>query len=452
MARTIVDAQRERAHKGSICKDLMDKSALEGRILNAEEQQIFDTATENIAALETEIAGLQAHAERQEKAAVIWKSLNDPQGRKTAPDEPAKSKPEERIPAQVRARSGKLKAFAGANGEERAYRSGQWLRAMVFGDTLAEQWCHNHGMNLRNALSTGDNSKGGYLVPEEFSQAVIDLREAYGIFRRECRTVPMGSDTLVIPRRRSGASVAFIGENALMSESTNPTWSQVRLTAKKLGALALVPSELAEDSVIDLAEWLAEEFAYEFALKEDQCGFNGDGTQTYGGMTGVRTAILTLAGAVDAATNHDTFAEIDAGDLTRVMAALPEYARPNAKWYCSAVCDDLVFGRLKAAAGGNDIQAIEGGYQRRYLGYPIVVSQVLPTVQTDLSDVAMLLFGDLSKAATLGNRRGISTVMSSERYLEYDQIAVRAIERFDINVHDVGDATTAGPIVALIGD
>jgi hypothetical protein len=32
---------------------------------------------------------------------------------------------------------------------------------------------------------------------------------------------------------------------------------------------------------------------------------------------------------------------------------------------------------------------------------------------------------------------------------ETDQIAVRGKERFDINVHDLGDDTDAGPIVAL---
>jgi hypothetical protein len=31
-------------------------------------------------------------------------------------------------------------------------------------------------------------------------------------------------------------------------------------------------------------------------------------------------------------------------------------------------------------------------------------------------------------------------------------MAIRGDTRFDINVHDIGDATTAGPLVALIGE
>jgi HK97 family phage major capsid protein len=64
----------------------------------------------------------------------------------------------------------------------------------------------------------------------------------------------------------------------------------------------------------------------------------------------------------------------------------------------------------------------------------------------------MLYFGDLSLAARMGERRGIRVKTSDDRYFEYDQIGIQATERVDVNVHDVGDATTAGPIVALIGE
>ena len=70
---------------------------------------------------------------------------------------------------------------------------------------------------------------------------------------------------------------------------------------------------------------------------------------------------------------------------------------------------------------------------------------------TDYDAQAMLLFGDLSKAAMLGNRRGFRVKVSEDRYLETDEIGIRGTTRSDINVHSLGDNTTAGPIVALIG-
>lgn len=260
-----------------------------------------------------------------------------------------------------------------------------------------------------------------------------------------------------IPRRLTGITVGPVGENpsSAVSES-NPTWNLVSLHAKKAGGLSKMSSEIAEDAVIDLADYVANEFAYAFALFEDQCGFLGDQTSTYMGINGLMN-ILTeasgLAGAVlvQTATNN-LFSEITTGDLAAVMGKLPEYARMNAKWYCSALAREMVFGRLKAAAGGNNPQTLSGAFLDNYAGYPIVTSQVLPAgAATDYNGLPMLLFGDLSKSSTLGDRREIRIFPSEHRYMDTDQIAIRGTTRFDIVNHDVGDTTTAGPIVALVG-
>ena len=61
-------------------------------------------------------------------------------------------------------------------------------------------------------------------------------------------------------------------------------------------------------------------------------------------------------------------------------------------------------------------------------------------------------YGDLALASTMGDRRGIRFRLSEDRYWELDQIGVKGTERFDIINHDIGDNTTAGPVVALIGN
>jgi outer membrane biosynthesis protein TonB len=52
-------------------------------------------------------------------------------------------------------------------------------------------------------------------------------------------------------------------------------------------------------------------------------------------------------------------------------------------------------------------------------------------------------------ASTLGLRRGVSVVADSSRYMEFDQTAFRTITRWDYNVHEIGDASNAGPIVQV---
>lgn len=444
-------------HKARCLQDLDDKCSKDNRVMTAEEIAVFDVTESEIKSLQGQIKDVQAHVERQARLATFKQEL-DSGNHSPSRTDPGNGNPNPSAPNfALPKRNGVLKSFTGPDADQKAYRSGVWARAVLFGDNSARVRAEQMGLmdtGLRNALSEGSDTAGGVLVPEEFSQAIIDLRESYGVFRRECRVVPMGSDTLLLPRRAGGVTSYFVGESVEITAS-DPSWNQVRLTAKKLGAITRMSTEVATDAFISLADWLAQEMAYAFALKEDQCGFVGDASATYGGITGLGalfTAAVGLAGAVDAASGHDTFAEIDATDLSYVMGKLPEYARTGAKWYCSSVAKDVVFGRLMAAAGGNTIQTIQGGYQSSYLGYPIVVSQVLPTALTDLSDLPMLYFGNLSMAASMGDRRGIAVMPSEHRYFEVDQIAVRATERFDIVCHDVGTTTAAGPIVALVGE
>jgi hypothetical protein len=112
-----------------------------------------------------------------------------------------------------------------------------------------------------------------------------------------------------------------------------------------------------------------------------------------------------------------------------------------------------VFQRLIAAAGGVTITELTGGKPNRKL------SRLSGGDRPDAADLdgrsvgcADALLRRSVAGARMGERRGIRVKTSDDRYFEYDQIGIQATERVDIVVHDVGDATTAGPIVALIGE
>lgn len=473
----LTQLQAERNRKAVLARDLVDRAEkAEGgpKPMTSEECALFDKATEEIKALDSQILAVQAHEQRRVASEKLIAELESPQGRKTAPDvsnrdadgnvlTPATGTAvaiyaNTRVPATAR-RTGVLKAFKGPYAEERAYRAGLWARATFFKDERAAHKCMSMGIDVRNAMSTASNADGGVLVPDEMSQSIIDLREQYGVFRQNCRVWPMGSDTLMIPRRAGGVTVGALGENPSSAPSSStPTFNMVQLVAKKAGGLSIISTEIAEDAVIDLADWIAQEWAYAFALFEDQCGFIGDGTSTYLGIRGLMNLlteanVATYAGAVQVATaTHNLFTEIDAADIAKLMAALPQYAKMNAKFYCSSVFNEAVFGRLKATAGGNTVQTLQGTLGENYLGYPIVISQVLPSgFSTDYDALPMCLFGDLMKSSSLGDRRQVRVFPSPHRYMELDQIGILATERFDIINQDLGDGTTAGPIVALTG-
>lgn len=348
-------------------------------------------------------------------------------------------------------RAGKLKAFKqDDHGLEQAYRAGMWARAVLMGDESAARWCRDYDIRVM----TGTSSSTSSIVPDEMIQPIIDLRETYGVARQRCRIVPMGSDTATVPRRVSGVTAYFPGRNEATTES-DAAFDDVNLVAREVSSLTRIAKSYAQDAVIDLGDHLASEMAYAFAVKEDDCLFNGDGTSTYGGIYGIRPKIIDgnhTAGAIDAASGIDTLAEITADDLVTCSGALPEFPGIMPVWYTSKRGNALVFDALKAAGGGNTIQDLGSRPSMTWLGDEIGISQSMPKVTTDLSNVAMLVYGDLDMGVTFGDRQSFEVDVLTERYAEYRQIGVIATERMDIVVHGLGDTSNAGPIVALIGE
>jgi HK97 family phage major capsid protein len=333
-----------------------------------------------------------------------------------------------------------------------AYKAGMFFRATMLGDDVAKDWCAGR-VTIEKAAGESTGPNGGYVVPVEVERAVIKLRTLAGTFRRNARVRLMGSDSKSFPRREGGMTVTFVGENAQISESDR-TWSSVNLNAKKIAALGRMSTELTEDETVDLANETTEEIAYGFAALEDSCGWNGDGTGAFGGISGVCTKIIDgthTASAITAATNNDTFDELTAADLGTLIGACPEYALAGAKWYASSYAIGRTFARLGATAAGMTMTSTGPRPLMQYLSWPIEPVPSLPG-SGDQSGKPMIFFGDLSMAATLGDRRGVTIKTTESRYLEYDQIGIRGTERFDINVHDLGNTTTAGPLVALVGN
>ncbi len=350
------------------------------------------------------------------------------------------------IPATA-IRHSRLTAFKGHDANERAYAAGQWFRAVLTKNEAAQRWCKDHGVETR-ALGEGTDTLGGSLVPLQMEQAIIDLREEYGVFRQNAKLIPMASDTKMVSRRASGLTVYYVGEGESITDS-NKGWNDIQLTAKKPSVLCRYSSELDEDSIISIGDDLTSEIAYAFANAEDAAGFIGDATSTYGRIVGIKNA-LAAGSKVTAATGNTAFGTLDLEDFENMIGKLPRYPGIQPKWYISQAGWAASMLRLAAAAGGNTTREIEGGVQPMFLGYPVVVTNVMnSTLTAQTSTDGLCFFGDLKLGALLGTRRGVSIALDSSRYFEYDQLAIRGTQRYDINIHGTGTASAAGPIIQL---
>ena len=277
-------------------------------------------------------------------------------------------------------------------------------------------------MNWVAGQTEGSNTAGGYLVPDVLDNAIIDLAIQYGVFRQNARIVPMTSETKIQPRRTGGLTAYFVGESTAGTESSK-TWDNVKLIAKKSMVLTKTSKELAEDAIIAIVDDLVGEIGRAFAYQEDNCGFNGDGTSTYGGIVGVREALIkscsstgistgTMSGGLTRYGTGHSYANVTMANLNAVVGTLPTYARMNAKWYCSPLFYNAVMERLLIALGGNTVtEGINGTRTRTFLGYPVIETEIMPTASA--VNQVCALFGDLRMAADFGDRRA-TTLSTSD--------------------------------------
>jgi HK97 family phage major capsid protein len=232
--------------------------------------------------------------------------------------------------------------------------------ATIGGDQASRQWCREHGL-ITNAMGENNDLLGGVLVIPQFESAIINLKETFGVFGQYVRNVPMTSDQWIGPRRLSGLTAYAVTEAQQITDS-DATMNQVSLTAKKWGTLTRISSELSEDAIIAVADFLANEIAYAHAVKEDQAGFLGDGTTTHNGIVGLANALL--AGSVStAAGGQNTAAALTIAGRSPGLAYARHFStlkgsmktrptRPQACW-ASSSHGDLSSNRCGVPANGS---------------------------------------------------------------------------------------------------
>lgn len=351
---------------------------------------------------------------------------------------------------------GVLRAF---DSVETAHRCGQWLKAH-FGDANARQWCRdNLGAEYRD-MGGQINSLGGAVVFEDFSNTIIRLVEKFGVSMSLAQRLTTQSDTLLVPKRLSGVSGYWIGENTTITTS-DPTATMVQLVLKKLGISTRVSNELLADNAVSVADWLALEYATEYASKVDDAFFNGSGASSFGGIRGLSQINdgTHTASVASAASGNDTIAKLDIDDYLAGLAKLPRYAIGSSAWYMHpAVYHQSVQrmmlsngtngnGQVGILAGGNTAANLAQGTPNTFLGLPVVWVLKMESAPTTGGIYAYV--GDISLSSIMVTKGDLQVASSTDRYFEADQTAFRAVARLDIAHHSLGDNSTAGPVVAL---
>lgn len=237
---------------------------------------------------------------------------------------------------------------------------------------------------MRNALQIGTDTEGGFLVPDEFENRLIQALEEENVFRPLATVIRTSHGDRKIPIVQSVGEAAWLEEEALYQESDD-TFGQLFLNAYKLGTLVKVSEELLNDSAFDLESFISKQFASRIGAKEEEAFINGDGVNKPTGIlhdTNGAQIGVTTAGA------SPTFDEI-----IDLYYSLKKPYRKNAVWMCN---DSAVKGlrKLKDNNGNYLWQpAVVGGSPDTILGCKLVTSTAMPEIAAGNKPIA---FGDFS--------------------------------------------------------
>jgi HK97 family phage major capsid protein len=164
---------------------------------------------------------------------------------------------------------------------------------------------------VRNALSIGTDSAGGYTVPVLTSALLIDaLRARCTVFAAGANTLVLdGAKSTTIAAIASDPTAAWKSEGAAVATS-DMTFSPVTLAPKTLAVICTASRELVEDS-INLDQALQISIAAAFAQELDRVALLGSGTPPVPkglvNIAGIGSYSMGTNGAV--LSNYDPFVQ-----------------------------------------------------------------------------------------------------------------------------------------------
>lgn len=380
----ILNMREKRAKAWETAKAFLEMKRDADGTVSAEDAATYDKMVETVDQLGAEIARL----ERQQ---VIDMEMNKPTS------SPMMGKPGAEEPDQKKGRASD------------AYKTAFWR--------VMRQKTVPH--EIYNALQVGTESEGGYLVPDEYERTLIDKLEEQNIFRSLAHVISTSSGDRKIPVVASKGTAAWIDEEAQYPESDD-AFGQVAIGAYKLATMIKVSEELLNDSVFDIAAYIAKEFARRIGAAEEEAFFTGNGT-------GRPTGILSASTGAEVGVTAASATALTFDEVMDLYYSLRSPYRRNAVF----IMNDATIKALRKLKNGNGDYiwqpSVTAGVPDTILNRPVHTSAFMPTLAADAKTI---LFGDLGYY-WVADRVGRSFKRLNELYAPTGQVGFQASQRVD---------------------
>jgi HK97 family phage major capsid protein len=376
----ITELREKRARVWEKAKVFLDERRGEDDLLSAEDAATYEK-------METEVVNLGKEIERLERQAALDLELS-------------------------KATSLPLRTMPGVGEERQGRATDEYTKAF---------WKHmrNRGdYEVRNALTVGTDSEGGYLVPDEFERTLIEALEEENIMRQLAKVITTSSGDKKIPVVASKGTAAWVDEEGAIPEDDD-TFGQVSIGAYKVATMIKVSEELLNDSIFNLESYIAREFARRIGAKEEEAFLAGDGS---GKPTGIFTD--DYGGEIGATTST---ANIKMDEIFDLFYSLKSPYRKRATF----ITNDATVKEIRKLKDGQGQYlwqpSVKAGEPDTLLNRPVRTSAYVPTIE---SGAKVIAFGDFGYY-WIADRQGRAFQRLSELYAATGQVGFRATQRVD---------------------
>lgn len=308
-------------------------------------------------------------------------------------------------------------------------------KALSNGDSEAiEEWAN---ATVEKAMTEGTGSAGGYLVPDQISQELLELREQQAVLRPLFSSIQVTSDTLRIPSVTGGLTAGWVAELA-EKPAADMTFGEISANVFTKAGLAVVSNQLLQDARPSIDGLINRDLAKRLANVEELAFINGTGS-------GQPTGILNTAGVQTVALTSTAVLDLLDAIVTAITNIFTNYfGAPNAivmhprTWARivsareSATASTYIVGSPSAGQGRRSNQALPGynGAPPRgeLFGYPVFTTANVPTNLGAGTNESRVIVGNFDEGLIL-DRSGIELSSSEHVYFSTNQTIFRAEDR-----------------------
>jgi HK97 family phage major capsid protein len=269
-------------------------------------------------------------------------------------------------------------------------------------------------------LTEGTGTAGGYTVPEEFANMIVEDKRDIVVMRQLADSITISSDTLHLPTLEGRPKANWRSEAAVKATST-AQFNELVFTPYSLAVIVGLSQELADDASLgvggSIVNYVAKLMVRSLAEKEENAFWMGNGS---GKPTGINN--YTIPG-VDAGGTDSSLADA----IKTLYWRLPQGHRNNAAWV----------GHQQAWERVNKAKDTQNNYLlTRLADGPTPTLQGRPVYEQNDLPVDVIYFGDFSYYMIV-DRQGIQVDFSTEATVggssafEKNLVFVRVEQRVD---------------------